>query len=279
MIKNFLTLIFLLFSFFAKSQFAFELKVDYSMQVQNSEQYALSGTITSGRIENNKTYYLDDGTKLEVKNIISAKSGTSVPVAKENENVSISLKSSDFKIIRGETMRCISTKPGYGGVQVKSFSNTLAEGNLSCKVNGQVYESRQISKPVYIRQADVLDLFFEAENKSVIWIQINDFSQIKDVPHATKSDTSEKDRSLVCKLAYMPKGYMPTDLPNNYMAFEDFKGNAGIVITHLDRYNKKIALEFSGILRPNQVMIEQHPTAGLYYISEGRVDKIGWDDF
>ncbi|MBK7692503.1 MAG: hypothetical protein IPK62_01570 [Bacteroidetes bacterium] len=277
--KKIALLIVFILPFCTQAQFAFVMKVEYAMQVQNSTKYAVSGSILSGKIENNKTYYLDDGTKLDVKNIISAKSATSVPVALAGENVSISLTSEKFEIMRGETMRCISTRPGYGGAQVKSFANALPEGILSCKVNGKMYDSKSISKPVYMRQADVMDLFFEAENKTVIWIQINDFSQIKDTPHLTKSDTSVKERSLVCKLAYMPKGYRPTDMPNNYIAFEDYKGNAGVVITQIDRYNKKIALEFSGILRPNTLMLEEHPTAGLYYITEGRVDQIKWEEY
>lgn len=277
--KNILLFLLLTLPLCLRAQYAFELKVDYAMQVQNTEQYAVSGSILSGKIENNKIYYLDDGTKFEVKNVISAKSATSVPVALAGENVSISLVSKQFEIIRGETMRGISTKPGYGGAQVKSFTNQLPEGVLNCKLNGRMYESKAVSKPVYMRQADVMDLFFEAENKSVIWIQINNFSEIKDVPHKSTSDTSIKDRSLVCKMAYMPQGYRPTDMPNNYLAFEDFKGNAGVIITHIDRYNKKLALEFSGILRPNALMLVEKPNAGLFYITDGRVDQIKWEEY
>ncbi len=277
--KNFYLFILFITPFCLKAQFAFEIKVDYSMQVQNTEQYAVSGTITSGKVENNKTYYLEDGTRLDIKNVISAKSATSVPVALAGENVSISLVAKNFEIIRGETMKCISTRPGYGGAQVKSFANKLPEGVLNCKVNGKMYESKAVSKPVYMKQADVMDLFFSAENETVIWIQINNFSEIKDVPHLTKSDTTVQDRSLVCKLAYLPKGYRPTDMPNNYIAFEDYKGNAGVIITHIDRYNKQMSLEFSGILRPNALMLEEHPNAGLYYITEGRVDNIKWEQY
>lgn len=277
--KNILLLLLLITPFFLRAQFAFEIKVDYSMQVQNTEQYAVSGTVMSGKVENNKTYYLEDGTKLDIKNVISAKSATSVPVALAGENVSISLVAKNFGIIRGETMKCISTRPGYGGAQVKSFANKLPEGVLNCKVNGKMYESKAVSKPVYMKQADVMDLFFSAENETVIWIQINNFSEIKDTPHLTKSDTTVQDRSLVCKLAYLPKGYRPTDMPNNYIAFEDYKGNAGVIITHVDRYNKQMALEFSGILRPNALMLEEHPNAGLYYITEGRVDNIKWEQY
>lgn len=52
----------------------------------------------------------------------------------------------------------------------------MPEGILSCKINGKMYDSKSISKPVYMRQADVMDLFFEAENQTVIWIQINDLA-------------------------------------------------------------------------------------------------------
>ena len=57
-------LFYLLFTLplYLHAQHAFEIKVDYSMQVQNSEQYAVSGSVLSGKIESNKTYYLDDGT-------------------------------------------------------------------------------------------------------------------------------------------------------------------------------------------------------------------------
>jgi hypothetical protein len=262
-----------------QAQYAFELKIDYAMEVQNSGMYSISGTILSGRIESGKSYYIDDGQKVEVKNIISSKSATSVPVAGEQENVSISLQCKDYQPDRGEVLRCISGKPVYGGSYVKAHANMMPEGSLTCKLNSRLYESQQISKPVYIKTADVLDLFFEAEDQSVIWIQFNDFSQIKSLPHQTKTDTSLKDRMNVCKIAYMPKGYRPTDMPNNYVAFEDVKGNAGILITYIDRYKKKLGFEFTGILRPNAKVLEEKPNAGLFYINDGRVDQIGWDEF
>ena len=262
-----------------QAQYAFELKIDYAMEVQNSGMYSVSGTILSGRIESGKSYYMDDGQKVEVRNIISSKSATSVPVAGEQENVSISLQCKDYQPDRGEVLRCISGKPVYGGSYVKAHANMMPEGALTCKLNSRLYESQQISKPVYIKTADVLDLFFEAEDQSVIWIQFNDFSQIKSLPHQTKTDTSLKDRINVCKIAYMPKGYRPTDMPNNYVAFEDVKGNAGILITYIDRYKKKLGFEFTGILRPNAKVLEEKPNAGLFYINDGRVDQIGWDEF
>jgi hypothetical protein len=261
------------------AQYAFELKIEYAMRVQNSDLFSISGTVISGRIESGKSYYMDDGQKVEVKNVISSKSATSVPVALAQENVSISLQCKDYQPDRGEVLRCISSKPIYGGNVVNSHADKMQEGMLKCKLNSRVYTSTQISKPVYIKQADVLDLFFEAEDKSVIWLQLNDFSQIKDTPHQAKSDTSNHDRMYVCKVAYMPLGYRPTDMPNNYVAYEDVKGNAGIIITYLDKYKKKIGLEFSGILRPNQRLLVDKPNAGLFYINEGRVDEIGWDEF
>jgi hypothetical protein len=47
----------------------------------------------------------------------------------------------------------------------------------------------------------------------------------------------------------------------------------------LNKYEKKLSLEFSGILRPNMKIIEEKPAAGLFYVNEGRVDNIGWDAF
>ncbi len=275
----FLTLA-IMFSFSTQAQFAFEMKVNYARQVQNSNQYAVSGVIISGKIENNKTYYLDNGTRFEVKNIISAKSATSVPVALENENVSINLVAKEFEVSQGETIRGILNRPGYGGSEVRTFANQIPEGMLQCKVNGKIFDGQSVSKPVYMRQADVLDLFFRTEQSdAVIWIQINNFSEIKDTPHLLKSDTSITERNLVCKLAFMPKGYRPTDMPNNYLAFEDYKGNAGVLIKVIDRYKKKLSIEFSGILRPNELLLEDRPTAGLFYITEGRIDSISWEEY
>jgi hypothetical protein len=38
-------------------------------------------------------------------------------------------------------------------------------------------------------------------------------------------------------------------------------------------------LEFSGILRANKKLLEDNGSSGLFYISEGRVDNLGWDAF
>jgi hypothetical protein len=262
-----------------QAQYAFELKIDFAMRVQNSDMFSISGTVISGRIENDKNYYMDDGQKVEIKNVISNKSATSVPVALAQEKVSISVLCKDYQPERGEVLRCISSKPIYGGNVVRSHAKLMPEGELTCKLNTRMYDSKQISKPVYIKQADVLDIFFEAEDKSVIWIQLNDFSKIKEAPHQTKSDTSILERENVCKIAYLPNGYRPTDLPNNYIAFEDVKGNAGVLITYLDRYKKKMSIEFSGILRANERMREEKPNAGLFYITDGRVDQLSWDEY
>jgi hypothetical protein len=261
------------------AQYTFELKIEYAMRVQNTDMFSVSGVITSGKIESDKTYFLDDGTKIEVKNLISSKSATSVPVALAQENVSVSIFCKDFRPERGTTLKGIANKPVYSGSNTRAYSNMMPEGELTCKLNSRMYTSSQISKPVYIKQSDVLDIFFEAEDKSVIWIQFNDFSQIKSTPHQTKSDTSDKERMNVCKVAFLPQGYRPTDMPNNYKAFEDQKGNAGVLIKYIDRYKKKIGFEFSGILRPNAKILEEKPNAGLFYINEGRVDQIGWDEY
>jgi hypothetical protein len=273
-----LFLLSLLFSFKAYSQFTFELKVDYAMRVQNTDQFSVSGTILTGKLEKGKTYFLEDGTKLLIHNIISSKSATSVPVAGANETVSLAFTCKDFIPERGDIMRGVSTRPSYGSAAPKYNTHLIAEGTLFCRVNGKLYSAKMVSKPIYIKESNILDMFFIAQDESVIWLQVNGFSDIETIPHTTKSDTSEKTPSLVCKLAYMPKGYRPTDMPTNYRAYEDMKGNSGIIITELNRYKKNIALEFSGILRPNEKMLEES-AAGLFYITEGRVDRISWDEY
>ncbi len=278
--RTFFCLLFsLFFSLPAFSQFAFELKVDYAMRVGNTDQFSVSGTILTGRLEKGKTYFLEDGTKIVIENMMSSKTATSVPVALEKENVSLAFTCKDFVPEHGDIMRGITTRPTFGGSAPKYNANQLPEGLLTCRINGKLYKAKMVSKPVYIKSSNMLDLFFIAEDESVIWLQINGFSDIQNVPHQTKSDTSEKNHSLVCKVAYMPKGFRPTDMPTNYRAYEDMKGNSGIVITSINRYKKNIALEFSGILRPNKKMIEESTGGGLFYISEGRVDNVGWDEF
>jgi hypothetical protein len=262
------------------AQYAFELKVEYSTRIQNLDQFALSGTILKGRIENGKDYFLDDGTKIVINNIISAKSATSVPVASAPESVSMGISCKNHRPEHGDILKCVSAKPLYGGNVVSYNPNKTPEGELMCKLNGRLYRAKTISKPVLIKAANMLDLFFEADDKSVIWLQLNNFTDIETTPHTTKSDTSIHDRVLVCKVAYLPSGYRPTDMPNNYRAYEDVKGNAGITVTYLNKYEKKISLEFSGILRANEKMIEEKPNAGgLFYINDGHVDNISWDAF
>ena len=76
----------------------------------------------------------------------------------------------------------------------------MKEGELYCKINGRMYTSYQVSKPVLIKDVDVLDMFFQSEDKSVIWLQLNNFSEIKSIPHTAKSDTSVKERAFECKI-------------------------------------------------------------------------------
>ncbi|MBK7762378.1 MAG: hypothetical protein IPI46_03265 [Bacteroidetes bacterium] len=261
------------------AQYTFELHVDNGMQVGNTDNYSVSGTVISGRIEKGKTYFLEDGAEIVIINIISSKTATTVPVANSPENVSLSMRCKNFRPTHGDVMKAISTRPSYGGGTTKIRANTLPEGVLTCRINGRIYRAKAVSKPVHVRSSNMLDLFFIAEDESVIWLQINGFSDIETLPLTTTSDTSQKEMMLICKLAYMPKGYRPTDMPTSYKAYEDFKGNSGIVVTSLNRYKKTLSLEFSGTLRPNAKLLEDQPSAGLFYITEGRVDNIGWDSF
>ena len=276
---RFLTFCLLCLALSVKAQFAFELKVEYANRINNSDFFSISGTLLNGRVENGKSYYLENGIKLDIKNVISTKSATSVPVASAPEGVSLSIEAKDFYPDRGEILKGISSRPTLSGSTMNFSATKMAEGQLSCKLNGRMYTSMTISKPVLMKQADMFDLFFEAEDKSVIWLQINQFSEITNTPHQAKTDTSNHDRKFVCKVAYMPKGYRPTDQPGSYACYEDFRGNAGIIIKQIDRYHKKMAFEFSGILRPNAKMQEENPNAGIFYITEGKVDNIGWDVF
>jgi hypothetical protein len=275
----FLTLFIFCASMQVSAQFAFELKVDNAMRVGNTDEYAVNGTIVTGRLEKGKIYFLEDGTKVEIKNMISSKTATSVPVANSNENVSLALTCKDFVPTHGDMMRGITTRPSMNGNITKYNANQMAEGLLSCRLNGKIYHAKLVSKPVYIRSSNILDMFFIAQDESVIWLQVNGFSEIEEVPHQLKSDTSQKNMSLVCKLAFLPKGYRPTDMPTDYKAFEDMKGNSGIVITQLNKYKKTIGFDFSGILRPNKKLLELNENAGLFYITEGRVDNVSWDEF
>jgi hypothetical protein len=266
-------------TFICKAQYAFELQVDYSSQIENTNQYAISGTLEKGKIENDKTYFLESGAELRVTNLISGETGTSVKEVNAPQKVSIALLCRNFKPALGVKLNGISTKPNYGGYMVKDVADKMPEGLLSCKVNGVGIKARQISKPVYSKNIDALDLFFEAENKAIIWLQVNSFSKIVAAPHHLRTDTSNIDKAQVCKIIYLPNGYRPTDLPNNYMGYEDVKGNAAMIITRINKYAKQITLEFSGILRANKRMKTEKPEASLFYISEGRVDNSSWTIF
>lgn len=262
-----------------QAQYAFELKVDLVSRIGNQDLFSISGTLLSGRVENGKTYYDTKGAKFEVKNVISSKTATSVPVAAMGEQVSLSISSKDLDAGRGDVMQCISSRPLQNGMAVRTYGPTLPEGAIRCKLNGRQYSSKVISKPVYMKEADVLDMFFKAEDETVLWLQINNFSKIDAYPHTTTTDTSIKARELVCKVAYMPKGFRPTDLPNNYIAFEDVAGNASITITHINLYKKSISFDFMGTLRPNRRLLEDRPNAGLFTIQEGHADNITWDAY
>lgn len=273
-------LLFLLLSAYCvQAQYAFELKVDLVSRIGNQDLFSISGTLVSGRVENGKTYYDTKGAKFDVKNVISSKTATSVPVAAVGEQVSLSVSSKDLDAGRGEVMQCISSRPLQNGMAVRSYGPTLPEGAIRCKMNGRQYSSKVISKPVYMKGADVLDMFYKAEDETVLWLQINNFSKIQQFPHTTTTDTANQVRELVCKVAYMPKGFRPTDLPNNYIAYEDVAGNASITITNINRYKKSISFDFMGTLRPNRKLLEEKPNAGLFTIQEGHADNITWDAY
>ena len=70
--KGSLFFIILFFSISVHAQYAFELEVDFSAQIQNSENYSVSGKLLKGKIENGKTYFLESGAKLDIINIISS---------------------------------------------------------------------------------------------------------------------------------------------------------------------------------------------------------------
>ena len=269
----------LLSSLSLQAQYAFELKVDLVSRIGNQDLFSISGTLLAGRVENGKTYYDAQGAKFDVKNIISSKTATSVPVAGVGEQVSLSISSKDLDAGRGETMQCISSRPMQNGMAVRSYGPVLAEGAMRCKINGRQYTSKVISKPVYMKDADVLDLFFRADDETVLWLQLNNFSKIEQLPHTTTTDTSNHQREWVCKMAYMPKGFRPTDLPNHYQAYEDVAGNASITITNINRYKKTLSFDFMGTLRPNRRLLEEKPNAGLFTIQEGHADNITWDAY
>jgi hypothetical protein len=266
-------------AFTTKAQFSFELSIETAIRVGNTDQFSVNGTLLSGRIEKSKVYFLEDGTKLTIQNIISSKSATSVPVASAGEHVSLAFSCADFMPGHGDVLRGITTRPAYGSVSGRGYAKPLAEGVLSCRINGKLYRAVTVTKPVFIRASNVLDLFFKAADESVIWLQLNGFSEITEMPHKTSSDTSVHDMQWVCKIAYMPEGYRPTDMPTFYKGYEDFKGNSGIIVTAINRYAKTITLEFSGILAPNKRMVDENGASGLFYITEGRIDQIGWDEF
>lgn len=276
---NRLLLLLILFSNAIHAQYAFELKIDYAMRVGNTDQFSISGSILKGRIEVDKNYYAEGGGDFKVKKLISSKTATTVPVASMGESVSFSIEAKNYEPSNGDLLKAVTTRPTYNGNSVRYQADKLPEGVLSCRINGVIYHAATVSKPIYIRSAQVLDMFFEAEDKSVIWMQLNQVPDMDEIPFMTKSDTSEKNRMLVCKLAYMPNGYRPTELPNHYKAFEDLKGNTSVRVVFLNKYENRIALEFSGILRPNAKMLEEKPGAGLFYITEGRIDNLRWDNF
>ncbi len=264
--------IILFFSISVHAQYAFELEVDYSAQIQNSENYSVSGKLLKGKIENGKTYFLESGAKLDIINIISSTTGTSINIAEAPQAVSIGFKSKDYEPKQHVKINGISTKPEQRGFVVKTYADKIDEGSLKCNVNGMSFVAKQISKPILTKQSDILDMFFKGSYDRIIWLQVYNFSKIKMAPQ--ELNLIEDTAKAYCKIKFLPKGFLPTDFPNNLKAFENGIDNAGIVITKYLDYNKEIGLEFNGILKPNKLIVTENPEAGLFYITEGRIDKI-----
>ena len=90
--------------------------------------------------------------------------------------------------------------------------------------------------------------------------------------------TLEGTEEPYCKIAFMPDGFLPTELPNNYKAYEDKKGKASILITSLKKFTFQATIEFAGPLSPNWKILEENPNAGILELTGGRVDQILYDE-
>ncbi len=266
-------------SFFSSAQYAFELEVDYSTQIGNTDNYSVSGKLLKGKIENGKKYFTTKGAELNVINLMSAKTTTSVDKAVAPQKVSVGLKCKNFKPKQDVIIQGIATQPNYGGTPVHTFHDQLPEGVLQVKVNGMLFKAKQISTPIKTKAGDVLDMFFKTKTDGVFWLQIGNMNQIETLPIRLPADsTLIGTQQPYCKIAFMPDGFLPTDLPNNYKAYEDKFGNASILITTLKKYTLQATIEFGGPLRPNWKILEENPDAGILTLTDGRVDKIIYEE-
>lgn len=276
----FQTLLFSIISFCSYAQYSFEIEVEYAQQVGNTDRYSISGKLLKGKVENNKKYYLSNGAELNVDNVMSAASGTSAPVVVAPDKVSISAKCSNYKPEQKTIIYGISTQPNYGGQVVRNdYYEKVPEGILKIKLNGMMFTAKQISKPIRTKSADVLDMYFKTNSNAIFWLRIGNLHKIEAMPFDLPSDSLLwGGAEPYCRITFLPDGFLPTDLPNNYKGYEDKKGNAHIVLTRLKKYSQEATFEISGMLKPNHKILEENENAQPISISEGRVDKVIWDD-
>ncbi len=277
--KFLLASIFCLSTFLCQAQYSFELKVDYSSRIGNTDNFSVSGDLIKGKIENGKKYYTTEGAELKVINLMSAKTTTSVDEAIAPQKVSIGLECKNFVPQQNVMLLGIATQPSFGGAMVKTYDDEMPEGMMQVKVNGMMFKGKQISKPIKTKQGDVLDMFYKAGGNRVFWLQIGNLSKIENLPMRLPADSSliGTDQPY-CKIAFMPDGFLPTDLPNNYKAYEDKTGDASILITQLKKYTFQATIEFGGALKPNSKLLEENPDAGILNLTNGRVDKIMYEE-
>lgn len=267
-------------SFSLQAQYSFELQVDYATQIGNTNDYSVSGQLLKGSIESGKKYYLTSGAEFDVKNLMSATTATSVKEAKSPERVSIGLKCKNFTPKTGVVIKGISTQPKYTGMRMSDNRlDKLPEGILKVNINGMEFKATQISKPIKTKAGDVLDMFFKTKGSEVFWLQIGNLSKIEDLPARVVSDSTLVGTDQpYCKIAFMPDGFLPTQLPNNYKAYEDKTGKASILITRLKKYTFQATIEFAGPLSPNWKILEENENAGFLTLTNGRVDKIIYEE-
>lgn len=273
------TFLLCLIGFVAQGQYAFELKVDYSAQIGNTENYSVSGTLIKGKIEKGKKYYLTTGAELQVVNLMSATTTTSVSKAQAPDKVSLGLIAKKFIAQQNVILKGISTQPSYGNETVRVYENQIPEGAMEVKINGMMFKARQISKPIRTKQSDILDMFYKTKSGSVFWLQIGNLRKIEKMPLRIVSDSTfiGTDKPY-CKIVFMPDGFLPTQLPNNYKGYEEKFGKSSILLTRLKKYTFQATLEFGGRLFPNWKLKEENEMAQPIELTNGRVDKIIWEE-
>lgn len=278
---KFLSLIYLLLiSLSVHAQYAFELEVDFAHQIGNTENYSVSGQLLKGKIASGTKYYLSSGAELQVINVMSAATATSVPEVVAPDRVSVGLICKKFTPQQHVVLKGISTQPNMNGQFVQGgFTDKLPEGMLKVNINGMQFTALQVSKPIKTKASDILDMFYKTKSGGVFWLQIANLSKVETLPARLVADsTLIGGETPYCKIAFMPDGFLPTDLPNNYKGYEDKFGQASILITNLKKYTFSGTIEFGGPLRPNQKMLEENEKAGPLQLTNGRVDKLIWDE-